>query len=287
MAKVEIENRSKIFFPGCGITKGDLVDYYRRVAPAMLPHIRNRPVTMERFPDGIGREGFFQKEIPDYFPAWIERVTVPKKGGSITHPLCNDEDSLVYIVSQGCITPHVWLSEKDRPSRPDRIVFDLDPPAGKPAAVRQAARRLRTELERLGLRSVVMTTGSKGFHVTVPILPEWEFAAVRRFARQIAKRVAAAHPEKITVEQRKQARGGRVYLDTMRNGYAQTVVAPYAVRTRPGAPVATPVGWEELGRGLEPDRYHLRNLFRRLGQKDDPWQDLDEVRQELILETVE
>lgn len=268
---IELGNPDKVLFPEAGFVKRDLADYYRRVAEVMLPHTAGRPLAMHRFPDGIEGQSFFQKETPDYFPDWIRTVTVAKQDGKVTHVVCDDAATLVYLADQACITPHVWLSTVEHLDEPDRLVFDLDPPEDDdPAPVRFAARVLRDLLDELSLRSRLMTTGSKGFHLVVPLLPRWSFDRVRDLAHRCADMAAARHPDRLTVEQRIRAREGRVFVDYLRNAYAQTTVAPYAVRAKAGAPVATPIDWDELG-STEPRRYTIDNLFRRLGQKEDPW----------------
>jgi len=273
---VETSSLDKMLFPSDGITKGELIDYYRRIADTMVPHLEGRPLTMRRFPDGINGGGFYQQEMPDYFPEWIERVEVEKKGGKIVHALCNDAATLVYLANQNTITPHVWLSRTDRLHEPDQIVFDLDPPGGDFGAVRKAAQYVRENLEERGLTAFVMTTGSSGVHVRAPIRRKHPFDAVRQYARAIAAELAAQYPEELTVEQRKNKRRGRIYLDVMRIAYAQTAVPPYAVRARAGAPVATPIEWHEL-HSVEPDSYRIRNIFRRMGQKEDPWKRMAEA----------
>ncbi|HSL59399.1 MAG TPA: non-homologous end-joining DNA ligase [Acidimicrobiales bacterium] len=271
---VELGNPDKVLFPDVGLTKRDLAEHYLRVADLALPHLRGRPLTMERHPDGIEASGFVQKEAPGHFPDWIRTVTVPKEGGEVTHVVCDDAATLVYLVDQACITPHVWLSTTDHLDRPDRLVVDLDPPRGAddPEPVRFAARAVRDVLDELDLSSRLMTTGSKGVHLIVPLDGQLGFDEVRGLARRIAGVAAGRHDDRLTIAQRTDARRGRVFLDILRNGYAQTTVAPYAVRTRPGAPVATPIDWDELGR-VTPRRYTVSNLARRLGQKDDPWHD--------------
>ena len=272
---VELSNVDKVLFPDADLTKGDLVEYYRRIADVMVPHLAGRPVSMHRFPDGIDGKRFFQKQAPDYFPEWIRLERVEKEGGTVDHVVCDDAATLVYLANQACITPHVWLSRVDRLRRPDRMVFDLDPSDGALGRVRQAARTLREVLDELAFTPFLTTTGSRGFHVVVPLSPEEEFDAVRAFARDLARLLAERDPENLTVEQRKEKRGDRVFLDYLRNGYAQTAVPPYAVRARPGAPVATPIDWSELA-GMEPTRYTVKNLFQRMGQKEDPWASIGE-----------
>lgn len=270
---VPISRPKKVLFPGAGFTKRNLADYYARVAGAMLPHLRDRPLTLQRFPDGIGESGFYQKDAPDHFPDWIETATMRKEGGTVDYPLASDAAALRYFADQGCITPHVWLSRKDRPDHPDRLVFDLDPPDESDFdGVRRAARDVRDLMRGIGLEPHVMTSGSRGLHVWIALDREAAFDDVRAFARDAAALLARRHPDRLTVEHRKAKRGGRIFLDTLRNAYAQTAVAPYAVRARPGAPVATPLDWDELGAsGMGPQRYTIGNLFRRLGRKEDPW----------------
>lgn len=269
---IDISHSDKPLFPDAGITKGDLVDYYRRVADVMLPHIRGRPLTLHRFPDGIDSDGFYQQSASDYFPDWIDRVTLPKEGGEVEHVLCEDAATLVYLAGQACITPHSWLARASKPRCPDRLVFDLDPSGDNFSAVVDAARTIRGVLDEVGLTGFVMTTGSRGLHVVVPLDASADFEAARDFARSVADIAAARQPDRLTTEQRKNKRAGRLYLDIMRNAYGQTAVTPYAVRAKPGAPVATPLEWDELGdTKLRAGSYGLRNLFRRLGQKNDPW----------------
>lgn len=277
-----VSHRDKILFPGDGITKGGLIDYYGRIAPVMLPYLRDRPLTLHRFPDGIAEEGFFQKSVSDYFPDWIARATVAKEGGTVTHALCRDARTLQYLADQATIDFHIWLARIDRPRHPDRLIFDLDPPGDDFAPVVRAARAIKALLDELGLVAFPMTTGSRGLHVTLPLDRGADFDAARGFARALATRIAEDEPDAYTLEQRRAKRGDRVYLDVMRNGYAQTGVAPYSVRAKPGAPVATPLAWRELDDPkLHPRRYHLGNIFRRLGQRPCPWREIDRHAQSL------
>jgi bifunctional non-homologous end joining protein LigD len=272
---VTVSRPEKVLFPDDGITKGDLAAYYEHVAEPMLRHIRGRPISMQRFPDGIGRHGFFHKDVPDHFPDWVKRVEVPKKDGTVTHALTCDVRTLVYLVDQACITPHVWLSRSDRLEQPDRLVFDLDPSNGSFASVRRAARSIGELVQELGLSPFAMTTGSRGLHVWIPLRRSAGFDDVRRFARDLARVLVDRAPDALTLEARKQKRGGRIRIDVMRNGYAQTAVPPYAVRARPTAPVATPLHWQELSdSSLRPDKFTLRHLDRRLARLGDPWSEI-------------
>ncbi|NML51676.1 ATP-dependent DNA ligase [Streptomyces sp. R302] len=268
---VEIKRAGKELFPDDGITKADLADHYRRVGPRILPHLRRRPLMLERYPDGIGDGRIMQKDTPDYFPDWIHRAELPKEGGTVTYPVCDDLASLLYLVDQACITPHRWLSKADRPDHPDRLVFDLDPPGEDFEPVRRTAARLHELLDELDLPAALMTTGSRGLHVVVPLDRRTAFDEVRAFAGDVAELLAARHPEDLTTAARKQARKGRLYLDIQRNGYGQTSVTPYAVRARPGAPVATPLSWTELDApDLTARCWTLATLDERL-EEDDPW----------------
>jgi bifunctional non-homologous end joining protein LigD len=274
--KVKISNPDKVLFPDDGITKADLASYYERVVEWMLPHVRARPVSMQRFPNGIAGKGFFHKDVPDYFPDWVDRVRVPKAGGTVTHVLIDNRDTLLYLTNQNTITPHVWLSRADRLHQPDRLVFDLDPAPGSDfASVRRAARWTAELLDELGLVPFAQVTGSKGIHIWTPLRRRAELEQVRELARDAAQVLADRHPRELTVEFRKAKRDGRILVDVARNGYAQTAVPPYAVRPRAGAPVATPIEREELSDSrLRPDKWTLRNVLRRLGTKGDPWVDM-------------
>lgn len=282
---VETSSEDKVLFPDSGITKGDLIEYYRRIADAMVPHMKDRPLSMRRYPNGIDEDGFFQQEASDYFPSWIEKVEVDKKGGRIVHALCNSPATLVYLANQNTVTPHVWLSRVDRLHEPDQIVFDLDPPGDDFAQVRSAARAVKEIFEERGLSAFLMTTGSSGVHVRAPIRRGHSFDEVRAYARSLAAELARRRPKELTTEQRKEKRAGRIYLDVMRIAYAQTAVPPYAVRARPEAPIATPIDWSELS-SVGPRTYTIRNIFRRLGQKSDPWADMHRSAASIRLEEV-
>jgi bifunctional non-homologous end joining protein LigD len=279
----KISKAGKILFPDDGITKGELAAYYAAVAKVMLPLVRGRPIMMQRFPDGIEGEGIVQQRAPEYFPPWIKRATVKRQtGGTITHALINNRDTLTFLADQACITPHVWLSHADKVDLPDQMIFDLDPPAGKFELARAAALAVREVLDALGLPAFVKTTGGKGLHVQVPLERRSSFDDVRDFARAVAELVAARGPQQFTTEQRKPKRRGRLYLDVMRNAYGQTAVAPYAVRARKGAPVATPITWEELDdRRFTPSEFTLKTVPERVQGKADPWRHM--ARQAAVL----
>jgi bifunctional non-homologous end joining protein LigD len=269
---VELSSLDRILFPDSGVTKGELVEHYRTVADRMLPHLRGRPVSMQRFPGGIHKEGFFQKSAPDYFPEWIARARVSKEGGTVEHVVCDNAATLVYLANQGCITPHVWLSRIDRIDHPDRLIFDLDPSGDDFEAVRFAAGKARELLAEIGLDPFPLATGGRGIHLVVPLDRAADFDTVRSFARDVAGMLAARHPERLTVEVRKNKRRGRVFLDVLRNAYAQTAVPPYAVRARKGAPVAVPLAWDEVSDPkIRGDSWSVRSLPARLEAVADPW----------------
>jgi len=269
---VKITRPDKILFPDDAITKGELIDYYRRVAPWILPQLRGRPLSMQRYPDGIDKPGFFQKAAAFYYPDWIRKVTVQKVGGTVKHVVCDDEATLVYLANQACVTPHTWLSRADELHYPDQMIFDLDPSGEDFAPVKAAAEALKRLLDELELPAFLKSTGSRGLHVAVPLKRRENFDSTRAFAREMAEAVVAADPERLTLEQRKNMRRGRVFLDTNRNAYAQTAAPAYAVRARRGAPVSTPLDWEELKKkDLRPDGVTIRTIFNRLEEIDDPW----------------
>ena len=275
---VPLSHPDKVLFPDDGITKKDLARYYADVAELMLPWLRDRPITMVRYPDGLGGPRFFQKNAPSYFPDWISRVEVAKDGGTVAHVVCDKPATLVYLANQACIEIHAFTSRADKLEVPDQMVFDFDPPDGKPFAdVRRAALWVRDLLgEDLGLPSFVRTSGGRGLHVHVPLTRRADFDAVRDFARRTADVLARRHPDAVTAEQRKDKREGRIYADVMRNAYAQTVAANYGVRARPGAPVATPLSWAEVEDDrLEPGRFTMATIRARLDGGRDPWADFD------------
>lgn len=275
--KVEITHPDKVLFPDLDLTKQDLVDYYEQVAPAMLPHLRNRAVTMNRYPNGIKGPAFIQQEAGDYFPDYVKRALIERKGGgSIVHVVIDNPAALIYLANQGVIVFHVWASHVDKLDYPDRMIFDLDPPDNDFRPVRFAALALREMLEDdLGLPAFVMTTGSRGLHLAVPLDRKEDFESVRGFAQEICGVLEHRHPDRLTTAARKEQRRGRLFLDTVRNAYGQTAVAPYSVRAKPGAPVAAPLLWPELDDpGFDARHWDVQNIIKRLEKDGDPWKDI-------------
>jgi bifunctional non-homologous end joining protein LigD len=269
---VEVTHPDRVVFPDPGIIKRELVDYYGEVAGAMLPHLKGRALTVQRFPRGIREQGWVQQDFADSLPDWMGRVEVAKEGGTVVHPVAERPEALCWLANQNCVTLHVWQSRRQRLDNPDRLVFDLDPSDSDFGVVRATARAVAGVLAELGLACYVQTTGSRGLHVVTPLRPDADFDTAREFARGVAEVVAADDAAHRTVEARKNKRGDRVYLDIMRNAYAQTAVAPYSVRARRGAPVATPLEWDELdARGLRADRFTIRDIPKRLAGQPDPW----------------
>ena len=272
-------NEEKIFFPRSTITKGEMIDYYNKISEIMLPYIQDRPVSMLRLPDGIKGESFFQKDASGYFPNWIKTKKIKKQKGSVNYVICNNKASLVYLANQACITPHVWLSKTTKLNYPDRLIFDLDPPAKDNGfdKVKSAARIIYKFLnEELYLKSYLMTTGSRGLHIVIPVYTNNGFDTVRELAQNISKVISNRYPEELTIEVRKNKRRGRIFLDTARNAYAQTAVPPFSVRPKENAPVATPIYWDELSnKKLDSQSYNVKNIFKRLDEISDPWKDIN------------
>ena len=282
-----ITHPEKVLFPPeadeRAITKGELAGYYEAIAPIMVPHIRGRPITMERYPSGIGRKGFFHKDVSKGFPAWLERIEVPKKDGTVHHPIVTDARSLLWLANQNCITPHVWTSRAPKLYEPDVCVFDLDPLKDEPDVLRGAVLGLRDLLAELDLPSWVKTSGSKGFHVVIPLDAKAGFGDVSRFAHSVAAVLVARDPDHLTQEFSKADRGGRILVDTARNGYSATFAAPYAVRAKPGAPVSAPCTWEEIERReVGPRTFTLQTMAARVEAVGDVWADMRRRRRSLL-----
>jgi bifunctional non-homologous end joining protein LigD len=283
---VQLSHMDKVFFPDDDLRKGDLIDYYRMVAPRMLPYLRDRPIVMARYPDGVTGEAILQKNVSRYFPDWVKRVEVERigRGGAVCQVVCDRPETLIYLANQACIELHVLLSRVAALYRPDQLVFDLDPPAedGFDDARRCALDLRRLLEEDLGLTTYVKTTGGKGLHVHVPLRADEGFDPVRDFARAVSELMIRDAPDRLTLEQRVDQRGNRIYLDVQRNGYAQMAVAPYSVRARRAAPVATPLQWAEVeDTELNPRRFTMRTMGDRLATTQDPWAGMSRHRRGL------
>jgi bifunctional non-homologous end joining protein LigD len=278
---VTVTHPEKVLFPESGITKGELCDYYRTIAPLMLPHVSGRPVTMDRYPAGIGKKGFIQKDVLKGFPAWLERVEVERRdekvGGAVHYPVARDARALVWFANQNSITPHVWTSRAPRLDHPDLCVFDLDPPGDESETLAAAALRVRDLVHELGLAAFVKTSGSKGFHVVVPLDGQATFPMVWRFAHGAGAVLVKRDPDVFTQEFIKADRGGRIFMDTGRNAPGATFAAVYAVRARPHAPISAPCTWQEIERGsVAPRTFTLRTMAARIADVGDLWRDLDD-----------
>ncbi len=270
-----ITHPEKLIFPEDGITKGELAAYYEAIAPYMLPHLRGRPITMERYHRGITAPGFFQKDVTKGFPPWLERVEAPKKGGTVHHPVANDVRSLLWLANQNAVTLHVWTSRAPDLFHPDICVLDLDPPDDDPAGVRAAALRVRDLLGELGFRGWVTTSGSKGFHIAMPLDGVADYPEVEKFAYEVGRVLVSRDPSRLTQEFSKADRGGRILVDTGRNGYSATFAAAYTVRAKPGAPVSAPCTWAEVERGeVAPRTFGLRTMAARVAAVGDLWGDM-------------
>jgi bifunctional non-homologous end joining protein LigD len=278
---VAVTHPEKVLFPESGITKGELCDYYRTIAPLMLPHVSGRPVTMDRFPAGIDEKGFIQKNVVKGFPDWLERVEVSRRdekvGGAVHYPVANDARALVWFANQNSITPHVWTSRVPRLEHPDVCVFDLDPPGDESEALAAGALQVRELVHELGLSAFVKTSGSKGFHIVVPLDGRSSFPTVWRFAHGAGAVLVKRNPDVFTQEFIKADRGGRIFVDTGRNAPGATVAAVYAVRPKPQAPVSAPCSWQEIERGsVGPRTFTLRTMPARVAEVGDLWRDLDD-----------
>src|SRR5215212_5822729 len=277
-----ITHPEKVLFPDDGITKGDVAAYYEAMAGVILPHLRGRPITMERYPAGIAAKGFWQKDVSKGFPEWLQRVEVPKKDGVVHHPIVTDARSLLWLANQNNITPHVWTSRAPDVYHPDVCVFDLDPSVDDSSELRAAALALRVLLDELGLPSWIKTSGSKGFHIAVPLDGKVHTGEVEGFAHAVGRMLVKRFPDHLTQEFHKVDRRGRILIDTGRNGYSATFAAAYAVRPKPGAPVSAPCTWEEVESGdVHPQTFNVRNMAARLEAVDDLWADLAKRKRSL------
>ena len=277
MREVKLSSADRVLFPDDGITKGDLFDYYDRIAPVLVPHLRDRPFTMKRWREGLKGGAFFQKQAPKGIPSWLptrQFRTQPREGDArlVDFPLVNSREALLWMVQMHCIDMNAWYSRVDKPQRPDYVLFDLDPPddaedGGFRLAV-QAAHLVREALEELGLRSYVKTSGAAGIHILVPITRRYGFDQTHAFAEAVSKRLAEENPGVVTTEWLKRKREG-VLVDYHQNGAGRTIASVYSVRPKPGAPVSTPLRWEELTPDLKPARFTMEEALRRVEEHGD------------------
>jgi bifunctional non-homologous end joining protein LigD len=282
MSEIAITHPEKVMFPDDGITKGELAAYYELVAPAMLLHMKGRPVTLERFHRGIGEKGFFQKNVVKGAPAWLERVAVPKKDGVVNYPVVRDTRGIMWLTNQNCITPHVWTSRVPDLVHPDLCIFDLDPLEENADALRSATLLLRDTLAELGVTSWVKTSGSKGFHVAFALDEKSDSGQVAHFAHSFGRELVRRAPDLLTQEFYKADRGGKILIDTARNEFGATYAAAYAVRPKPGAPVSAPCTWEEVESGeAGPQTFTLRTMAERLHTRGDLWGNIFQARTSL------
>ncbi|WP_117879444.1 non-homologous end-joining DNA ligase [Aureibaculum luteum] len=274
---IKISHRDKILFPTSAITKNDIVIYYKNIANYMLPYLYNRPLTMQRFPEGITQTGFFQKNKPTCFPDWITTKKIKKVDGWVNHIICNTEKTLLYLVNQEVITFHIALSQIGKIDYPNKLVFDLDPPIGNFDLAIKAAKALRYLLkEQLELRTYIMTTGSRGLHVIIPLKSDENFDEVHEFSKMVATYISNKNSKEFTTAIRKDKRKGRLYIDYLRNSYAQTSVAPFSVRAIEHAPIATPINWDDLNdNSLHAQSYTISNIFKKLEKDGNPWADFN------------
>ena len=267
LANVEISHPDKIIFPKKQITKGQMAEYYDRIADYMLAHLKDRPLTLQRFPSGIDDSGFYQKNASDYFPDYIKTVKIETEDGVNTQIICNDKKTLMYLVNQGTVVFHTWLSRKDKLRQPDRVVFDLDPSEDNFEKIKEAAKVVRSYLRKHKKEPELMTTGKSGLHLYYSIRRGKDFDEIKKEARKVAEEVTKLRPDLLTTQLRKDQRQGKIFVDYLRNAYAQTAVCPYSLRANEEAGIATPLEWDELSKLESASFYNIDNIFRRLGQK--------------------
>src|SRR5262249_49611152 len=277
-------NLDKIFWPGDGYTKGDLIEYYRRISPWLLPYLRNRPLVLTRFPDGIHGKSFFQKDAPAYVPQWVrrERVWSEHAGREIDYFICDDIDSLLYVVNLGTIPLHLWSSRVPRLERPARCILDLDPKGAPFAHLVELALALRRLCDAIALPAFVKTSGATGLHVLVPLGAQFTHEESRTLGELLARFVNREHPAISTITRKVSDRGGRVYLDFLQNRQGPTIAGPFSARPLPGAPVSTPLDWEEVGPRLDPRSFTIVTVPARFEAfQRDPLRDVLTLRPDL------
>lgn len=275
---ITVSNEKKIWFPKSKICKGDILAYYQTVAPLAINHIKNHLLTMQRFPGGITDESFYQKNAGSYFPPWIKTVPIKKEeGGIVNYVVATNAATILYLVNQGSLVIHNWMSRADKLYYPDRMIFDLDPSKDDFTSIRKAALLLKDIFDQMGIPSFAMTTGSRGIHVCVPLKRVHTFDQISDFSYKIAQQMYEHRPKQFTLEIRKNKRGGKIFIDTLRNRYSATAVMPYSVRAREKAPVAAPLWWDEVKSSrLTAQSFTIKNMVSRLKSEGDPWADIND-----------
>jgi bifunctional non-homologous end joining protein LigD len=276
----------KKLFPTAGITKQQVAEYYETIADFIMPHIKDRPLMLERYPEGVDKKGFFQKDFDQNSPDFVQTVMLDNlsQPGETQYMMCQNTRSLEYLVNLDCITPHTWLSRADKPDMPDKMVIDLDPAdVTYYEEVVKAAFILKGHLEEANMCPHVMTTGSRGLHIVCPLRRNRSFERVRNYLREMTERAAEQHPHLLTTEMRKDKRGERIYLDIARNAYGQTAVVPYALRPMAHAPVATPLRWKELeNEAVHPQKFNIKNILARVAEQGDVWDNFYRHKRKLM-----
>lgn len=280
---MKISHPDKNWFPKSKITKQDIINYYQKIAPYFIKYCKNHLIVLLRYPNGIDKDFFYQKQIPDYFPTFIKRKTILlKKGEQQTLAIIANQKSLLYLVNQATLTFHSWLSNTKNVHNPDKIVFDFDPTDNDVKKLRFAVTEMKKIIEKESLVPFLMTTGSRGYHIVVPIKPTHTFDIIHDFAKKLAQELASKYPSIMTTNPLLKERKGRIFIDYLRNSYGQTSVAPYSIRAIEKAPIATPIEWRELGR-TNPQKFNIKNIFKRLNTKGDVWIDFEKNRKNLKL----
>lgn len=275
---IATSNEKKIWFPKSKITKGDILSYYQKIASLAIRHVDNHLLTMQRFPNGIAGESFYQKNAADYFPSWIKTLPVKKEeGGTVHYVIAHNPATLIYLVNQGALVIHTWLSRSDKLYYPDRMIFDLDPSKKDFSQIRQAALLIKAIFDEINIPSFAMTTGSRGMHVCVPLKRVHTFDEITDFSYKVAQKMIDYDPKQFTLEVRKDKRAGKIFIDTLRNRYSATAVMPYSVRPHENAPVAAPLWWEEVKSSrLSSQTFTIRNMPIRLQSEGDAWADIQD-----------
>jgi bifunctional non-homologous end joining protein LigD len=281
---LKFTNLGKLYYPDDGVTKRDVLNYYAAIADLILPHLKDRPLSLKRYPNGIKEEFFFQKNTPDSYPSWMrtELIDSDHAGTAINYVFADDHASLMYLVNLGCIDHNPWMSRSGSLDNPDFVLIDLDPQECAYDLIVDAALMVKNILDKIGLKGYAKTTGGDGMHVYIPVEPVYTYEETRTFAELIARLVTHEKPQMFTTPRSVSKRQkNRVYFDYLQNGKSKTIAAPYVLRAYAGAPVATPLEWKEVQRGLDPKQFHIRNARERFQKKGDLFRGVLEAPQNL------